>query len=116
MNSPGIIISNFAEPDNRNESIEEYYDLITLYLFFKTFPLLESSCLETRDRCDEYLSLYDNVIQNFAFYYGEFISAVLRDIPSILVPLQRFARNPFINQLFVSDELPTVPIFHNHMR
>ena len=100
LNSPGIIISNFAEPDNSKESIEEYYDLITLYLFFKTFPLLESSCLETRDRCDEYLSLYDNVIQNFAFYYGEFISAVLRDIPSILVPLQRFARNPFINQLF----------------
>ena len=55
LNSPGIIISNFAEPDNSKESIEEYYDLITLYLFFKTFPLLESSCLETRDRCDEYL-------------------------------------------------------------
>jgi len=110
LNSPGIIISNFAEPDNSKESIEEYYDLITLYLFFKTFPLLESSCLETRDRCDEYLSLYDNVIQNFAFYYGEFISAVLRDIPSILVPLQRFARNPFINQLFDISEFDKVVI------
>ena len=37
LNSPGIIISNFAEPDNSKESIEEYYDLITLYLFLKPF-------------------------------------------------------------------------------
>lgn len=33
-------------------------------------------------------------------YYGEFISAVLRDIPAIIVPVQRIAQNPYLCQLF----------------
>ena len=36
------------------------------------------------------------------FHYGEYISAVLRDIPAVIVPLERIARNPYLNQILLN--------------
>ena len=40
--------------------------------------------------------------KNFSYYYGEYISAVLRDIPAVIVPLERIARNPYLNQILLN--------------
>ena len=37
LNSPGVIITNFAMPDIANEAIGDYYELISQY-FFKKYP------------------------------------------------------------------------------
>lgn len=100
LNSPGIIISNFAKPDMGVESINEYGELISQYLLFKYYPNLDIS-LDDNGICnEEYFILLNKVKKDFDLYYGEFISTVLRDIPSILIPIQRIARNPYLNQLF----------------
>ena len=48
----------------------------------------------------EYHEVLEKVIENFEVYYGEFLSAVLRDIPAVIIPLQRMVQNPYLNQLF----------------
>lgn len=39
LNSPGVIISNFAEPNNDVESIKEFCELISQYLFLRNILL-----------------------------------------------------------------------------
>lgn len=99
LNSPGVIISNFAKPDIEKESIEEFYEVISQYLLFKNYPNLDIKIGSSSIENMEYRELYKKVEENFEHYYGEFISAVLRDIPSVIIPLERIAENPYLNQL-----------------
>ncbi|WP_346929596.1 hypothetical protein [Clostridium sp.] len=108
LNSPGIIISNFSKPDTEKESIKEFYEIVSQYLLFKEYPLLEVK-VDGNGICNnEYTTIYDNVKENFEYYYGEFISAVLRDIPSIIIPIERIAQNPYLNQLFDLSEINSI--------
>lgn len=100
LNSPGVIITNFAMPDIANEAIGDYYELISQYLFFKKYPFAEFEISESRIKNKEYDNILNNVTEKFDLYYGEFISAVLRDIPAVIVPVQRIAQNPYLYQLF----------------
>lgn len=100
LNSPGIIISNFAEPDIKNESIEGFYELVSQYLLFKNNPDITIELNEEGICNTEYLDFYNIVEGKFEYFYGEFISTILRDIPSIIIPIQRIAQNPYLNQLF----------------
>lgn len=94
LESPGIIISNFTEPDETQ--IEDYLELVSLYLFCKENAIYEVSDIDGIT----YQSFKKKVRNNFFEYYGDFISAVLRDIPAILVPLQRLSNNQYLNNLF----------------
>lgn len=38
LNSPGVIITNFAMPDITKNTINDYYELVSQYLFFKEYP------------------------------------------------------------------------------
>lgn len=100
LNSPGVIISNFAKPDSKQISIKEFYEVVSQYLLFKEQPNLRVIINENGIQNREYFDLYNKVQENFDLYYGEFISAVLRDIPSVIIPLERAAANPYLGQIF----------------
>lgn len=108
LNSPGVIISNFAEPDINSKSISGYDEVISQYLFFKKYPFIEIIFDKTGISNSEYLEFKKNIQKDFNYYYGEFISAILRDLPSIIIPIQRIAGNPYINQIFDTDKIEDI--------
>lgn len=100
LNSPGVIISNFAMPDIRKDTINDYYEMVSQYLFFKEYPSEDFEINECGIINEKYKEFLTKVRENFILYYGEYISAVLRDIPAVIVPLERIVRNPYLNQIF----------------
>lgn len=100
LNSPGIIITNFAMPDISKNVIVEYYEVVSQYLFFKKYPSTSFEFIKGGIQSEEYSKLLDNVSNNFEVYYGDFISAVLRDIPAVIIPLERIAQNLYLDQIF----------------
>ena len=94
LESPGIIISNFAEPEDSSDFVE----LIAQFLFSKDnkpYSFSEDGGIS----CEEYTTLKKRISTDFTEYYSDFISLVLRDLPSIYIPLQRFWKNPFRTQI-----------------
>lgn len=106
INSPGIIITNFAKPTTDAALDDEYVELISQYLFFKDNFNIDVSITEKGLTNESFLNMSKKVKENFDFYYGEFISTVLRDIPSIIMPIQRIAGNPYLSQLIDIRKLP----------
>ena len=74
-------------------------------MFFKKYPTIDIKLNKKGISNREYLEVYNNVITNFECNYGEFISAVLRDIPAVILPMQRIGQNPYLNQLFSLADL-----------
>lgn len=92
--SPGIVISNFAAPDDKND----YLPLLGQYFYSKkNSPYSFSDAGELIS--PEYIKLVEQISCDFSLYYGDFISLVLRDIPSIYIPLQRMFKNPLLSQI-----------------
>ncbi len=91
LESPGVIISNFAKPDNK----EAYLPVIRDYLFSKS--LAGGNC--TFDNWESEKEKFFLNSDNFEKEYGDFISYLLRDIPGIIVPLQRLWKNQYIEQI-----------------
>lgn len=101
LESPGIIISNFAEPEDPSD----FTELIAQFFFSKgNNPYSISG--DGQMMGEEYSKLEKDISSNFASYYGDFISLVLRDIPSIYIPLQRFWKNPFHTQIVNASSSP----------
>lgn len=99
LNSPGVLITNFSTPDNQMD-IAEYVEVISMYLYFhKDMSSLFKINKNSIDNVD-YNSFKNIVKNNFEYYYSEFISMVLRDLPSVLIPLQRIRNNQYFKQLF----------------
>ena len=92
--SPGIIISNFTEPDDNQ--IDDYLELVSLYSFCKKNSVYDMSFFDGQ----VYRAHKEDVKKNFHCYYGDFISSVLRDIPAIVVPLQRLSTSTYLKKLF----------------
>lgn len=109
LNSPGVIISNFSMPDIEKDTITDYYEIVSQYLFFKKYPCEDFKINEYGIVNEKYNEFSAKVKNDFNLYYGEYISAVLRDIPAVIVPLERIARNPYLNQIFnlttISNEI-----------
>lgn len=95
LESPGIIISNFAEPDDK----EPYIELLTQYFHAKTYPETFINYPLNSPSNSTYQKLKRDISQSFETYYSDFISYILRDIPGIIIPIQRFWKNPYINQI-----------------
>lgn len=98
LNSPGVLITNFSTPEEIND-VEEFVDLITMYEITKKSktPLQ----IENGRLLDEKYKQTKKIIkENFEDHYSEFISSLLRDIPTIVVPLERIMNNTYIEQLF----------------
>lgn len=94
LESPGIIISNFAEPEEPADFIE----LIAQFFYSKKNSPYSFSA-NGQITSAEYTTLLEDIKSNFSSHYSEFISLVLRDLPSIYIPLQRFWKNPFRAQI-----------------
>lgn len=87
-------------PDISKNVIVEYYEVVSQYLFFKKYPSTSFEFIKGGIQSEEYSKLLDNVSNNFEVYYGDFISAVLRDIPAVIIPLERIAQNLYLDQIF----------------
>lgn len=71
---------------------------VAIYIF-KKYPSEDFEINEYGIVSEKYNQLLIKVRENFSYYYGEYISAVLRDIPAVIVPLERIGRNPYLNQI-----------------
>ena len=99
LNSPGIVITNFAKPDLTNSSLfTQYVDLVALYIHIKENPNLDINFEDGYLKITGLSDLKRKVQEDFETYYGKFISLIISDIPAVIVPLQRFANiAPFSN-------------------
>lgn len=86
-------------PDITKDTINDYYEVVSQYMFFKKYPSEDFEINEYGIVSEKYKQLLIKVRENFSYYYGEYISAILRDIPAVIVPLERIARNPYLNQI-----------------
>ena len=93
--SPGVIVSNFAEPDVKND----FYELLAQFEFSKTSNEYVFDDNGSRINSPEYRKLFDNIKRDFEKSYGEFISCIIRDLAGIYIPLQRMIENPYLTQL-----------------
>lgn len=105
LNSPGVLITNFAKPDISDNIQSEYAAMIALYLVFKENPNAEVHIINDEFDIDGMKTLYQEVVNSFECYYGSFISLILSDIASIIVPLQRFGEMAPYSNLFEAQQI-----------
>lgn len=107
LNSPGVMITNFSSPDtaNEEEQILDWVEVITNYLYFKNYPEDIFEIKEGKIISERFIELEKEIKRDFKLYYGEFISALLRDIPSIIVPIQRIKPNPYFQQFVIDNSM-----------
>lgn len=96
LHSPGAIITNFSIPNVELEKDKkEYCDLMSQYFLFKKYPNERISFDNGEIISKEMTTIKDEINSSFAVQYGEYVSSLLRDIGSIIVPVQRFANSAF---------------------
>lgn len=97
LNSPGILITNFSIPNIESEKVkEEYSNLLSLYFLPKEYPNVITSYENGKVISQEYDNIKAKVNSNISEYYGNFISSVLRDLSSTIIPVSRFANSSFL--------------------
>ena len=103
LNSIGALITNFSAPDLKSDN-SDLIQLMALYLYFKESDSSYITIENDRITNCEYLQLIDKINENFNEFYDKFISAIIRDLGSILVPIQKIKSNSYFNQLLISNE------------
>ncbi|MDY3203916.1 MAG: hypothetical protein RBR70_02430 [Arcobacter sp.] len=115
LNSPGALITNFSLP-NKDQDSETWGNLVPLvgtYLYPKTF--IETG--KSKHNCKEgpYDKYYDDdysqikgkwlteVEKNLHNYYGQYITRLISDIATIIVPYQRLINNKEFLKIFFND-------------
>lgn len=96
LNSPGMLITNFAGLDKTNSSeISIYTELMARYFLTKTNPNVNIN----DDVSIPFAEINDVKLQeiqaNIEHYYGEFITSLLCDIASVTSSSLRFANSEF---------------------
>lgn len=108
LNSPGIIITNFALPekiDPNKETISNLINLSANYLYPKSFTEnfsgLGGGVRESAESYgispDKFIELALRKPENF---YSQFITRILFDLPSIILPYQRFNKDQSLIDMF----------------
>ncbi|MBW9158729.1 hypothetical protein KTC93_09575 [Clostridium tagluense] len=107
LNSPGIVITNFASPDtSKREVLEEYSDLIAKYLIFKKNPNMQVKIENSDIVSEEFINFKQEIMNDFQKYYGDLVTTCIRDIASVVVPIQRFTNSMYLKN--ISEEFATV--------
>lgn len=111
LNSPGILITNCALPSREDDSVgwDMLSKLCTCYLYPKDFlesdepeeHELEEGAIANGYDPDEFLEV---VQDNLEFYYGQFITRLISDLASVVVPYTRFASQKISKLFFKSQE------------
>lgn len=100
LNSPGVVITNFALPDiTKSSELDDYSKLISQYLIFKSNIPNQHLINRSLTIENQVLILMDLIKSNFETYYGHFITRVLMDLPSVIVPGQRFVNSHYFNRI-----------------
>ncbi len=101
LNSPGIVITNFASTDE----IDDFSKLIAQYLFFKDnlFTRNEKELVNFEILEDQIVNFKELINKNFEEYYGEFITRVLMDLSTSIIPGQRFANSQYYNSIALDE-------------
>jgi len=106
LNSPGVLVTNFSKPDVTKQSIRDNFtEVIALYMVFKEYP--NANIAESNENLiiDHYENIYKRVQVMFDDYYGDFITCILSDLASIIIPLQRFGEIAGYSNLFTKEEM-----------
>ena len=107
LESPGVLISNFADVDQSNPQLQvEFEDIIARYFYIKENS--SASLVESRDNISltgNYENYTKQVKKNFETYYGNFITAMICNSASISVPLLRFCHSPFLKHISTTTPL-----------
>ena len=108
LNSPGILITNFANLDNNNVSDKnQYIDLITRYYFLRKN---RKACLMNDHGNirfeDEFDIAKEQVEKNLETAYGDFITAMVCNAASITVPSLRFCNSNYLQTLSTTNPIP----------
>lgn len=112
LNSPGILISNFAYLDEAVETEkQQYIDIISRYNFIRDN---RNACLvdyngETVFN-DGYGSVKKNVEENLEDAYGNFITAMICNTASISIPSVRFCNSNYLRSLSSTQPVPIGPL------
>lgn len=106
LNSPGILITNFACPDiSKEEILEEYSDLTAKYLIFKKDPNVKINFKNEEIVSPEFINFKKSIKADFQNYYGELITASIRDIASVVIPTQRFVNSEYLKTIYGKTNL-----------
>ena len=101
LNSPGILITNFAFFDQMNETdTNEYVDMLARYFFIKENR--KASLIEKESDIqfsDGFELQKEDVKCNLEQFYGDFITAMICNSGSISIPTLRFANSNYLQYL-----------------
>lgn len=108
LNSPGMLLTNFAEIETANHSERSVYvDVMAKYFLLKQNPnanLISNEKILFKEIDENKLKqLYDD----FDDYYGKLITSLICDIASVTVPSLRFANSKYWS--YFIDTLPLIP-------
>ena len=106
LNSPGVLVTNFAKPDITKQClIDDFTKVIALYMVFKQYPNVNVT--ESNDELiiNHYEDIYKRIQIMFDDDYGNFITYILSDLASIIIPLQRFGEIAAYSNLFTMEEM-----------
>jgi hypothetical protein len=109
--SPGVLVTNFSEPDRAGRYADAHAELIAALLYPKEFleshkaswNLTDGVAVEgmlCRDDQEEGQSLYHRIKTDLSGYYGQFITRLLFDLSSFVVPLVRLANSDLWRTFF----------------
>lgn len=129
LNSPGILITNFSFPEKNkfrdkrgfidNRGWKNIVSLSASYLYPK--PFMENidaeddddnydNCSESASAlgysCNDFLNF---AFQNDTFIYSQFITRVIHDLASFIVPYYNFASNKYFLDIFFCDYNKKLP-------
>lgn len=101
LNSPGILISNFAEVDTSNATLSnEYIDMIARYLFVRNRRNAALISDEGKVRYhDGFTRQKENVQDCFGKYYGDFVTSMICNAGSIVIPTLRFVNSTYMSTI-----------------
>ncbi len=108
LNSPGVLITNFAKPNIKKDHIKkEFTTLISLYMVLKRMPNTQIISGDTL-KIEGFDDIYKNINEDFEAYYGDFITNILSDLASVIIPLQRFGELALYSNLFSTAEITSI--------
>jgi hypothetical protein len=107
LESPGILLSNFANIDSSHpDDCKEYYDLISRYFYIKENQdatlINDNGIIKISG---DFQQKYDEVASHFEQYYGDFITAMICDAGSITIPTLRFVNSTYLQNLTTTNPL-----------
>lgn len=99
INSPGILITNVSLPNQHGDKkgLDLITKLVASYLYPKDFLENKDDSDENWIECQQQFGCFNDwmaeVESNIEFYYSQYITRLIIDIASVIIPYDNFLRN-----------------------